>query len=272
MTDNVVFLEPGDERAQKIAKAMGSQTASDILQILGEGPRSLTDITERLNIPMNTAKYHIENLLDAGLIAVEKTKYSIKGREVKIYMLTNQLLVVAPRQSDVRSLLLKYASLFGIVAVCSVMISILSPVIGPGSMFRGSANTLNMAPGYMAPEYGTGQDGMGAAKVVSESMARNMSQAPDMVVAGTEGMVDTWTGNVSQAMLSPQAPVTPVLPTPVPAAIVPPEPTLAAGTLQGGAGGAFPALDPALAFFLGGVLVIFILLCYEAWLWKRHSR
>ena len=52
MADNVVFLEPGDERAQKIAKAMGSQTASDILQILGEGPRSLTDITERLNIPI----------------------------------------------------------------------------------------------------------------------------------------------------------------------------------------------------------------------------
>ena len=121
MADNVVFLEPGDERAQKIAKAMGSQTASDILQILGEEPRSLTDITERLNIPMNTAKYHIENLLDAGLIAVAQTKYSIKGREVKIYTLTNQLLVVAPRQSNVRTLLLKYASLFGIVAVCSVM-------------------------------------------------------------------------------------------------------------------------------------------------------
>ena len=136
MADNVVFLEPGDERAQKIAKAMGSQTASDILQILGEEPRSLTDITERLNIPMNTAKYHIENLLDAGLIAVAQTKYSIKGREVKIYTLTNQLLVVAPRQSNVRTLLLKYASLFGIVAVCSVMISVLSPLFGPGSLWQ----------------------------------------------------------------------------------------------------------------------------------------
>jgi DNA-binding transcriptional ArsR family regulator len=268
MADNVVFLEPGDERAQKIAKAMGSQTASDILQILGEGPRSLTDITERLNIPMNTAKYHIENLLDAGLIAVEKTKYSIKGREVKIYTLTNQLLVVAPRQSNVRSLLLKYASLFGIVAVCSVMIAILSPVIGPGSMFRGSANTLNMAQ-----EYGTGQDGLGAAKAVSERVAQNITQAPDVVAAGTKGLADTWAGNVSPAMLSTHAPgVTTVLPTPAPVAIIPPEPTFAASTLQSGAGGAFPALDPALAFFLGGVLVIFILLCYEAWLWKRQSR
>jgi DNA-binding transcriptional ArsR family regulator len=271
MAENVVFLEPGDERAQKIAKAMGSQTASDILQILGEGPRSLTDITERLNIPMNTAKYHIENLLDAGLIAVEKTKYSIKGREVKIYMLTNQLLVVAPRQSNVRSLLLKYASLFGIVAVCSGMIAILSPVIGPGSMFRGSANTLNTGPEYMAQEYGTGHDGLGTAKALSESVAQNITQSPDVVAAGTKGVADTWAGNVSPSMLSTHAPtVTPVLPTP--ASIIPPEPGFAASTLQSGAGGGFPALDPALAFFLGGVLVIFVLLCYEAWLWKKHSR
>ena len=27
---------------------------------------------------------------------------------------------------------------------------------------------------------------------------------------------------------------------------------------------------PALAFFLGGVFVIFILLCYEAWLWRKR--
>src|SRR5512137_2914022 len=165
MADNVVFLEPGDERAQKIAKAMGSQTASDILQILGEGPRSLTDITERLNIPMNTAKYHVENLLDAGLIAVEKTKYSIKGREVKIYMLTNQLLVVAPRQSDVRSLLLKYASLFGIVALASILISVFAPLFGPGSLIHSGGNLVNEVP-----PVAFGQDGGAAAKSVAESV------------------------------------------------------------------------------------------------------
>ena len=30
-TRDVIFLEPGGEQAQKIAKAMGSQTAGDIL-------------------------------------------------------------------------------------------------------------------------------------------------------------------------------------------------------------------------------------------------
>jgi DNA-binding transcriptional ArsR family regulator len=253
MADNVVFLEPGDERAQKIAKAMGSQTANDILQILGDGPRSLTDITERLNIPMNTAKYHIENLLDAGLIAVEQTKYSIKGREVKIYMLTNRLLVVAPRQSNVRSLLLKYASLFGIVAVCSVLISVLSPLFGPGSMIRGSVNSLNAAPQVAFRE-----DSGTVAKAVAESIAQNVTTKPDVMMAGTKGAADTWAVNATPAMISTPSPT--IMPTP----------TIPPGSMESGA--LLPGLDPALAFFLGGMLVIFILVCYEAWLWKKQYK
>jgi DNA-binding transcriptional ArsR family regulator len=270
MADNVVFLEPGDERAQKIAKAMGSQTASDILQILGEGPRSLTDITERLNIPMNTAKYHIENLLDAGLIAVEQTRYSIKGREVKIYMLTNQLLVVAPRQSNVRSLLLKYASLFGIVALCSVLISVLSPLFGPGSLIRGSVNSVNAAPPVAFR-----QDGGTAAKVIAESVAQNVTAAPGEMLAGTKGVADTWAANATPVMVSTHVPTTMVTaPSTIPSGTMPPipAPAIPPGSMESGGGAVFPFLDPALAFFLGGVLVIFILVCYEAWVWKKQYK
>jgi len=256
MADNVVFLEPGDERAQKIAKAMGSQTASDILQILGEGPRSLTDIIDRLNIPMNTAKYHIENLLDAGLIAVSETRYSIKGREVKIYTLTNRLLVVAPRQSNVRSLLLKYASLFGIVALGSVLISVISALFGPESMIRGSANTVNRAPQAAFTE-----EGRSITKATAESIAQNVTHAPDVIMAGTKGVADTWAANASPTLITAPSPT-----------MMPPAPVITPGPIESGAGAAFTGLDPALAFFLGGVLVILILVCYEAWLWKKHMK
>lgn len=105
MTGEVVVLEPGDEQAQKIAKAMASQTASDILSLLALGTKSLTDITEQVKIPLTTAKYHAGNLLDAGLIKVSETRYSIKGREVKMYALTDRLLIVAPKRTNVRDLL-----------------------------------------------------------------------------------------------------------------------------------------------------------------------
>lgn len=141
MTDSVLILEPGDERAQKIAKAMASQTANDILNFLGEGQKSQTEITEHLAIPFTTVQYHIENLLDAGLIAVAATRYSVKGREIKCYALTDQLLIVAPRQANVRSLLLKYASLFGVVIFGALAIMLASPLM---TMQSGSA--ANIAP------------------------------------------------------------------------------------------------------------------------------
>lgn len=213
MAENILVLEPGDERAQKIAKAMASQTAGDILHLLGDGQISLNDIAERLGQPMNTVKYHVENLLEAGLISVAETKYSVKGREVKLYSLTNQLLIVAPRQSPVRSLILKYASLFAIVVIATLGIMAFAPLLS----------------GFAA----TG-------------MAENYAQA---------------------------APVTAPLPTVAERDVGDAREVLASKAAYGGsmdlAGSTTP--DMALGFFLGGLLVIFVLLCYEAWLWKKRK-
>ena len=129
MTGEVVVLEPGDEQAQKIAKAMASQTASDILSLLALGTKSLTDITGQLENSPHHRKYHAGNLLDAGLIKVAETRYSIKGREVKMYTLTDRLLIVAPKRTNVRDLLLKYSSLFGIVIAGTLAVFAIVPLL-----------------------------------------------------------------------------------------------------------------------------------------------
>jgi DNA-binding transcriptional ArsR family regulator len=249
MADNVVLLEPGDERAHKIAKAMSSQMASDILQLLAESPQSLTGITERLAIPLTTAKYHTENLLDAGLIQVSETKYSVKGREIKIYSLTNQLLIVAPRQSNVHSLLLKYASLFGIVVFGSLVIAILSPVLGRGSTMSSS---LNGAPRMAAQELG-----VPSAKAVAEGVLPNATMTPDMIITGSKGVVDTVAANLSPVL----SPLTTIGTTPLVTPVqITTDSVASANTL-------IP--DMALAFFLGGVMVILVLVCYEIYLRKK---
>jgi DNA-binding transcriptional ArsR family regulator len=175
MADQVVVLEPGAEQATKIAKAMASRTAGDILKFIGEGQKTSTEISEHLSIPMNTAKYHIENLLDAGLISVAATKFSVKGREVKVYMLTNQLLIVAPRQTNIRSLLLKYTSLFAIVAFGSLVITILQSGIATTGRF---SEGLNAAPGAPSQEVGVAY-----AKGASDMIAATRPLALDTTVA-----------------------------------------------------------------------------------------
>jgi DNA-binding transcriptional ArsR family regulator len=249
MTDNVVLLEPGDERAQKIAKAMASQTASDILQLLAESPRSLTGITERLSIPLTTAKYHIENLLDAGLILVADTKYSVKGREIKIYSLTNQLLIVAPRQSNVRSLLLKYASLFGIVVFGSLVIAVLSPILGQGIM---TGSGLNGAPRMAAQDYG-----ITPAKEAFGGVLPNATVTPDMMVTGSKGVVEMAAANLTHAPspLATLASTPPLTPVPI--------------LTDTGASATAAIPEIALAFFLGGVMVIIVLVFYEFYVRKK---
>jgi DNA-binding transcriptional ArsR family regulator len=249
MADDIVILEPGDERAQKISKAMGSQTASDILQLLAENKKSLTEITERLAIPLTTAKYHIENLLDAGLISVAETKYSVKGREIKIYSLTNQLLIVAPRTSNVRSLLLKYASLFCIVILGTLALSLASPLIA------GTGTVMNApAPSSIQLDRGTG---VSTTQAVSEGYLPNATLTPEVTVAVSKGIPDAAAANITP------------LPSPLATLVQTPPATLAPVPMGYGAPPTAAIPNPALAFFLGGVLVILVLAAYEVYLWKK---
>jgi DNA-binding transcriptional ArsR family regulator len=250
MADNIVILEPGDERAQKISKAMGSQTASDILQLLAENQKSLTEITDRLAIPLTTAKYHIENLLDAGLISVAETKYSVKGREIKIYSLTNQLLIVAPRTSNVRSLLLKYASLFCIVILGTLALSLISPLI------TGTGTGMNVPSALQSNQ----ETGVFATRAVSESYLPNVTVTPEVTVAVSKGISDASAANLTPlpSPIGTLASIPPGTPAPVP--------------MGSGAPAATAIPDLALAFFLGGVMVILVLAAYEVYQWKKTRK
>ena len=149
MSEDVIVLEPSDERAQKIGKAISSQTANDILHILSQGPKTASDLTELLDIPMGTLKYHIDNLLEVGLVEIAETRYSIKGREVKVYRLKDQLVIVAPRVTNIRSILLKYTSLFVVVILASLVILAILPffqapgIPGPAAGFSSPNGTVS---------------------------------------------------------------------------------------------------------------------------------
>lgn len=230
---DVLVLEPGDEQAQKIAKAMGSQTAADILQLLKTGPKTSTEVTETLHIPMGTAKYHIENLLDAGLIEITKTKYSVKGREVKIYGLKDQLVIVAPRIANVRSILLKYASLFGIVIVATAVIGAILQMVSPATsnsiISRGAQEAWEVPAPTSLPL--NNASGGGYATGVAQNIV-------------TPKAVETAHDMVEKAVAAPSV----VIQAPVP----------------------FPVQDVLLAFFLGGCLVISVLVCWE--LYQRRGK
>jgi hypothetical protein len=235
---DVILLEPGGEQAQKIAKAMGSQTAGDILQLFKTGPKTSTEVTDQLGIPMGTAKYHIENLLDAGLIEVTKTKYSVKGREVKVYGLKDQLLIVTPSVTNVRALLLKYASLFGIIAVATGVVAAVLRV----PTIAGTANSFTIDLEKSGVEVATAvppaplttgtqwaQGGGAGVGSVAENATR-VTDIKDIVTAAPTHAPEIVYSQVNYQVTAPAA---------------------------------FPVQEVLIAFFLGGCLVIAVLILYE---------
>jgi predicted transcriptional regulator len=131
----VVFLEPGQEKAQKFIRVISNQNACDVLSLLREaGPLRLSDIAERLGGSLNATKYHIENLMDAGLVEISNTRYSVKGRKVKIYQMKNQIFIVAPSMTErkqIISAVLKYGGVLGVYLFIAVILIAFVPFVGP---------------------------------------------------------------------------------------------------------------------------------------------
>lgn len=132
-TEELVFLDTGQEQAQKFIRAMSNPNANDILQHLKEsGPLRLSDIAEHLGMSLNATKYHVENMMDAGLVEISNTRYSVKGRKVKMYRMKNQIFIVAPSITDRKQILsavLKYGSFMGIYAVLAISFLAFIPLV-----------------------------------------------------------------------------------------------------------------------------------------------
>jgi predicted transcriptional regulator len=95
---------------------LSNEKAMKMLEILADEPMSASDVAEKLGIPLTTVKYNLDGLVEADLIKVKETKWSRKGREVKIYEPVQKLIVVAPGsmkkdKSSILNMLKKYLGL-----------------------------------------------------------------------------------------------------------------------------------------------------------------
>jgi len=98
-----LLILPLGEESKKLTQVISNDTARKIIELLADAPLSATDIADRLQAPLTTIAYNLENLESVGLVKVERIKYSEKGREVKIYAPVRKLIVVVPEKTDRKS-------------------------------------------------------------------------------------------------------------------------------------------------------------------------
>jgi predicted transcriptional regulator len=131
--DEKLLILPLGEESKKITQVISNDTARQIIELLADAPLSANDIAQRLQAPLTTITYNLENLESVGLIKVEKIKYSEKGREVRIYAPVRKLIVLIPEKADRKSvadILRKYLGIILTAIFASSLIEFFTRSIG----------------------------------------------------------------------------------------------------------------------------------------------
>jgi len=98
--EKLLILPLNDKNSKEISQIISNDTARNILEAIASEPLSASRIAEKLRIPLSTVQYNLEKLNDAGLVKVERTKYSEKMKHVKIYAPQRKFVVIVPEKTN----------------------------------------------------------------------------------------------------------------------------------------------------------------------------
>lgn len=91
--ENLIIL-PFSGDAQKITRLLSGKTSIRVLEALGENCLSAGELSSKLDLRLNTLHYHLDSLLEAGLIRVAEVGWSQKGRKIKFYMAAKIIIIL----------------------------------------------------------------------------------------------------------------------------------------------------------------------------------
>ena len=81
--EQVVTLD--GQGSDAVFSVLSSTVARSVLDELYHGPATQSELANRLDTSIQNVSYHLDNLVDAGLVDVVDQWYSEKGREMDVY-------------------------------------------------------------------------------------------------------------------------------------------------------------------------------------------
>ena len=95
-----------DDDAENLLGSLSSDTARSVLVALHEEPKTASELADHVDTSLQNVRHHLDNLTEAELVETTETRYSVKGREMKVYAPVNDSLVLCVGDTEERSSLL----------------------------------------------------------------------------------------------------------------------------------------------------------------------
>jgi predicted transcriptional regulator len=83
-----------DDEAARLINCLAADTARSTLAALQNDSATASELADAVGTSLQNVRHHLDNLREAGLVRVVDTRYSVKGREMKVYAPARDSLVV----------------------------------------------------------------------------------------------------------------------------------------------------------------------------------
>lgn len=98
MTEKYISIDLNDPRMKYLSEIFGNDSCKKILNLLAERELTETEISKELKMPLNSVDYNIKKLIQSGLIESSKHWWSVKGKKMPSYKVSNKKIVISPRR------------------------------------------------------------------------------------------------------------------------------------------------------------------------------
>lgn len=88
--DPLSVVDLADDDSTAVFESLAAETSRAIVAALDDGPATTSDLAAHVDTSVQNARYHLENLCEADVVAEVGTWYSSKGREMSVYALTSE--------------------------------------------------------------------------------------------------------------------------------------------------------------------------------------
>jgi DNA-binding transcriptional ArsR family regulator len=106
MAESYISIDLNDPRAKNISEVIGSSTCKKILKLLAEKELTETEISKELKIPLNSVEYNLKKLIQSGLIESTQHWWSIKGKKMPSYRVSDKKIIISPKSITTEAILL----------------------------------------------------------------------------------------------------------------------------------------------------------------------
>lgn len=96
---NFLLLSLEDTKIKKVSNVISNDSCRKILDYLSTKEATESELAEKLQIPISTVHYNLQQLMETGLIESKEFHYSKKGKEVSHYKLANKYIIIAPKKT-----------------------------------------------------------------------------------------------------------------------------------------------------------------------------